>query len=258
MSNTGAKSALRHRLAAGETVFGPFLKIPAAAPIEIAGYAGFDFCIIDLEHSPFSFERAEEMVRAAQVAGVAPVVRTFDGRPSTLVRALDTGCEGVVVPHVQTQAEAEAAVRGARFHPLGERGMDPHARAARFRAISKEVYFAGADHRTLVGVQVEGIEGAGNLAQIVAVAGIDLIFIGPYDLSQSLGVPGQIDASVVWEKVEEIVAAARGADKAVGIYADDVAEARRWRDLGIQFVAVSVDVSIFLRACKAMVTSLHG
>jgi len=249
---------LRHRLAAGETVFGPFLKIPAAAPIEIAGYAGFDFCIIDLEHSPFSFERAEEMVRAGQVAGVAPVIRPFDGRPSTLVRALDTGCAGVVVPHVQTQAEAEAVVRGARFHPLGERGMDPHARAARFRAIPQEIYFAQADRRTLVGVQVEGMQGVGNLADIVAVAGIDLVFIGPYDLSQSLGVPGQIDAPVVREKVQQIVVAARRADKAVGIYADDVAGARRWRDLGIQFVAVSVDVYLLMRACEQMVEALHA
>jgi 4-hydroxy-2-oxoheptanedioate aldolase len=249
---------LRHRLAAGETVFGPFLKIPAAAPIEIAGYAGFDFCIIDLEHSPFTFERAEEMVRAAQVADVAAVVRTFDGRPSTLVRALDTGCAGVVVPHVGTRAEAEAVVRGARFHPLGERGMDPHARAARFRAIPKEVYLAEADRRTLVGAQVEGMEGVRNLGDIVAVEGVDLIFIGPYDLSQSLGVPGQIDAPVVREKVGQIVSAARSRGKAVGIYADDVQAARRWRDLGIQFVAVSVDVNIFLRACKSMVESLHG
>ena len=258
MSEETTRRTLRARLAAGETVFGPFLKIPAAAPIEIAGYAGFDFCIIDLEHSTFSFERAEEMVRAAQVAGVAPVVRTFDGRPPTLVRALDTGCEGVVVPHVQTRDEAEVVVRGARFHPLGERGMDPHARSARFRSIPKEVYFAEADHRTLVGAQVEGQEGVHNLKGIVEVKGIDLIFIGPYDLSQSLGVPGQIDGPLVREKVEEIVAVARSRNKAVGIYADNVEEARRWRDVGIQFVAVSVDVNIFLQACKSMVEALHG
>jgi 4-hydroxy-2-oxoheptanedioate aldolase len=249
---------IRERLAAGESLFGPFLKIPAATPVEIVGYAGFDFCVIDLEHSPYTIERAEDLVRAAQVAGVAPVIRAFDGQPSTLVHALDTGCEGVLVPHVQSRAEAERVVQGARFYPLGERGMDPHARAARFRSVPKEVYFAQANERTLVGAQVEGMEGVQNLDDIVDVEGIDLIFIGPYDLSQALGVPGQLDAPVVVEKIGQIVDVARARGKALGIYADNVEEARHWRDLGIQFVAVSIDVYIFLRACRSMVEAIHA
>jgi 4-hydroxy-2-oxoheptanedioate aldolase len=238
---------LRSRLAAGGTVFGTFLKIPASVPAELAGYAGFGFCIIDLEHSPFSFERAEDIVRAAQGAGVAAVIRTYDGQPSTLVRALDTGCDGILVPMV---------VRGARFHPLGERGMDPHARSARYRAIPKEVYFAEANDRTVLGVQIEGVAGVQNLDAIANVQGIDLIFIGPYDLSQSLGVPGQLDAPVVLEAVQDIVTGVKARGKAVGIYADNVEEARRWRDLGIQFVAIGVDVYMYLRACKAIVDAL--
>jgi 4-hydroxy-2-oxoheptanedioate aldolase len=258
MTDTKKNMILRDRLSAGENVFGPFLKIPAAAPVEIVGYAGFDFCIVDLEHSPYTFERAEELVRAAQGAGVAPIIRTFDSQPSTLVRALDTGCEGILVPNVKSLAEAERVARGARFHPLGERGMDPHARSARYRTIPKETYFAETDKWTLVGVQVEGMEGVQNLGDIVDVAGIDLIFVGPYDLSQSLGVPGQIDAPAVLAKVEEIVAVVRARGKALGIYADNLEEARRWRGLGVQFVAVSVDVYIFLRACQSIVEALHA
>lgn len=249
---------LRDRLSDGETVFGPFMKIPASVPAELVGYAGFDFCIIDLEHSPFTFERAEDMVRAAQGAGVAPIIRTFDGQPPTLVRALDTGCEGILVPNLGSRAQAETVVRGARFHPLGERGMDPHARSARYRTIPKAEYFAEADSRTLVGVQIEGIAGVQNLDLIVGVEGIDLIFIGPYDLSQSLGVPGQLDNPAVMTKVEEIAAQVRARGRAVGIYADNVEEARRWRDAGVQLVAVSVDVYVFLRACQSMVAELQA
>ena len=258
MPDIGRNTTIRGRLAAGECVFGPFLKIPAAVPAELAGLAGFDFCIIDLEHSPFTFERAEEIVRAAQGAGVAPIIRTFDGQPPTLVRALDTGCEGILVPNVKSAPETETVVHGARFHPLGERGMDPHARAARYRTIPKEVYFAEANVRTLLGVQIEGVMGVQNLESIVGVKGTDLIFIGPYDLSQSLGLPGQIQAPAVLAKVQEIVTAVRGAGKVVGIYADNVEEARRWRDLGIQFIAISVDVYLFLRACQAMVAALSS
>ncbi len=248
--------SIRSRLAQGECLFGIFLKIPASVSAELAGYAGLDFCIIDLEHSPFTFERAEDMVRAAEGAGAAPVIRTFDGQPHTLVRALDTGCAGLLVPNLTSRAQAELVVRGARFHPLGERGMDPHARAARYRTIPKETYFAQANSQTLLGMQIEGVTGVDNLEEILAVEGTDLIFVGPYDLSQSLGMPGQIQAPRVLAKVQDIVSTARAAGKAVGIYADNVEEARRWRDLGVQFIAISVDVYLFLRACQAIVEGL--
>ncbi len=249
--------SLRHRLAAGEFVFGPFLKIPASVSAEIAGYAGFDFCVIDLEHSPFSLERAEEMVRVAQAARVVPIIRTFDGRPSTLVRALDTGCDGILVPNIQSRAEVEGVVRAARFHPGGERGMDPYARSARYGAIPKEVYFERANERTLLGVQIEGMQAVQCLDEILDVQGPDLIFVGPYDLSQSLGIPGQTNAEPVLARVQEIVDAARARGKSVGIYADDVEEARRWRALGIQFLAVSVDVRLYWGACRGVVDALR-
>jgi 4-hydroxy-2-oxoheptanedioate aldolase len=256
MSDAARAQTIRHRLASGEYVFGPFLKIPASVPIELIGHAGFDFCVVDLEHSPFTFERAEELVRVAEGAGVASIIRTFDGHPSTLVRALDTGCEGILVPNLNSRMEAEMVVRGARYHPLGERWMDPYARSARFGMVPKESYFAQANSQTLVGVQIEGLKGVQNLDDIVETEGTDLIFIGPYDLSQSLGVPGQIGAPMVQAKVKEIVAAVRSRGKAVGIYADNVQDARRWRDLGVQFVAVSVDVRIFLNACQEIVKAL--
>jgi 4-hydroxy-2-oxoheptanedioate aldolase len=120
----------------------------------------------------------------------------------------------------------------------------------------KDSYFAQANEQTLVGVQIEGLKGVQNLNEIIETVGTDLIFIGPYDLSQSLGKPGQIGAPEVQAKVKEIVAAVRARQKAVGIYADTVEDARRWRDLGVQFVAVSVDVRIFLKACQAIVEAL--
>ncbi len=256
MLGSTTTGTIRDRLGAGEFVFGPFLKIPALVPIELVGYAGFDFAIIDLEHSPFTFERAEDMVRSAQVAGVASIIRTYDSQPSTLVRALDTGADGILVPNLKDRAEAESVVQGARFHPLGQRGMDPHARSARYRTIPKETYLDSANAWTLLGIQIEGAAGVKNLDDILMVDGTDLVFIGPYDLSQSLGLPGQIDAAPVLEKVKEIVGAAKVQGKTVGIYADNIDEARRYRDLGIQFVSISVDVRIFLEACQSMVNEL--
>jgi 4-hydroxy-2-oxoheptanedioate aldolase len=214
--------------------------------------------VVDLEHGPFTFERAEELVRVAQGAGLAPVIRTYDSQPATLVRALDTGCDGILVPNLQSAEEAERVVRGARFHPLGARGMDPHARSARYRTIPKEVYFDQANLQTVLGVQIEGEAGVQSLEAIITIEAIDLVFVGPYDLSQSLGMPGQIHAPAVLSKIQQVVASVRAKGKSVGIYADNVEDARRWRDLGVQFVAISVDVAIFLRACQEMVEKLRA
>ncbi len=167
MTNRKDSKTLRDRLLSGEVLFGPFMKIPATVAPELMGYAGFDFCFIDLEHSTFSFQCAEDMVRAAEVAGIAPIIRTYDGHPPTLTRALDTGCAGVLVPNVKTREEVEAVVRGGRYHPLGGRGMDPHARSARYRTIPKEVYFATSNERTMLAVQIEGVQGVENLGEIL-------------------------------------------------------------------------------------------
>jgi 4-hydroxy-2-oxoheptanedioate aldolase len=258
MTNEAQAWSLRRRLAAGECLFGPFLNIPSCVTAEMAGYAGFDFCVIDVEHSPLTFERAEQLVRAAQVAGVASIIRTYDAQASTLTRALDTGCDGILVPNLSSGPEAEAVVRGARFYPEGERGVHPYVRSAHYGAIPAERYFAEARERTLVAVQLEGLEGMQNLDDIAAIKGIDVVFVGPYDLSQSLGVPGQVNSPTVLARVDEIVSAVRASHKAVGIYADNVDDARRWRDKGIQFVGVGFDVRILLGAYQAMVSALRN
>jgi 4-hydroxy-2-oxoheptanedioate aldolase len=257
MPNETKAGSVRNRLAAGECLFGPFLNIAACVTAETAGYAGFDFCVIDVEHSPFTFERAEELVRAAQVAGIASIVRTYDAQPSTSTRALDTGCDGILVPNLSSRSEAEAVVQGARFYPQGERGVHPYARSARYGAIPAERYFVESRERTLVAVQLEGLEGLENLGDIVATEGIDVVFVGPYDLSQSLGVPGQVNSPLVLARIDEIVTEVRASHKATGIYADNVEDARRWRDKGIQFVGVGFDVRILLRAYQAMVDALR-
>jgi len=247
---------VRRRLGQGECVFGPFLKLPASASVEAIGLAGFDFCIIDLEHGPFTFERAEDLVRAAQVSGIGPVIRTYDDRPSTLVRALDTGCDGILVPGVSSRSEAEAVVTATRFYPEGRRGMDPCARAARYGVVPMGEYLAQANGEVLIGVMVEGAEGLTNLPEILEVEGIDLFFIGPYDLSQAVGLPGQVGAPEVRDRVVEIVDAVKTAGAVVGIYADTPEVARRWRDVGVQFVAIGVDVRILFEGCRALVDSL--
>ncbi|HEY3426461.1 MAG TPA: aldolase/citrate lyase family protein, partial [Negativicutes bacterium] len=177
---------LRDRLKNGDKVFGPFVNLCHPAVLEIAGLAGFDFAIIDTEHGELSSDRAVDMVRAAKLAGVSPVIRVYGNQPELIAKALDVGAEGVQIPQIGTKAEAMAAVKAAKFAPQGARGCNRYVRAAQYSAADKFAYFANANQETTVIVQVEGKEGIENLAEILTVEGIDVLFIGPYDLSASL------------------------------------------------------------------------
>jgi len=227
-----------------------------ATPL-LAAASGHDFLFIDMEHGAFSMQEATQICIAALPTGVAPLVRVCTGALDEGTRLLDNGAMGIVVPHVDTAAMARDVLRFARYAPLGERGMDLYARAARYSHTPKQEYLKQAN-QALLALQIEGSDGLRNLEEILAVPGSDVIFIGPYDLSQSLGHPGEIEHPEVVAAIERTIAVVRNAGRHVGIYADDAATARKWIDLGVQFIALCVDTTIFYRACKQLVADLRG
>lgn len=247
---------IKEKLKKGEFVVGPFMKSRDPAMVEIAGLAGFDFAILDMEHSALSIESVEDLIRMAEIRGIDSIVRVPEISESAISGPLDAGASGVLVPHVDTKEQAEEVVFLSKFSPLGERGMDVYARAADYSHLPKEIYLKQANRKTLLIVQIEGKKGVENLDDILLVKDIDTIFIGPYDLSQSLGVPGEIDHPKVTEKIKEIVGKVRKAGLSLGIYVDDVETAKRWIDLGIQFIGLLVDVVIFFQACRSLVAPL--
>jgi 4-hydroxy-2-oxoheptanedioate aldolase len=250
------RPSLRRRLLADEVSAGPFLKIPSAEITEIAALAGFDHVVIDLEHSQFSMETAVAVVRAAMARGIDAVVRTSESSPAEISRALDLGADGLIVPHVGSVEDAAAIVRAARFHPLGERGMDLYARAAGWGASERDDYLRAANEDIAVGVMVEGRAAVDHLAAIAEVEGLDLLFIGPYDLSQSLGFPGRIDHPQVVETIERAVATAAAHGKAIGLYVDSTETARRYRALGVRFFGMANDADVLRRRFAQMVDEL--
>ena len=244
---------LKEALRAGEVVMGPFFRMPAPALVEIFGYAGFDLIVIDLEHGPLNIQTAEDLVRSCQLVGMASVIRVSYNAPHRIQRALDIGAQGVQIPQVATASEAERAVRAAKFAPRGMRGVCRFVRAAKYSATDRSDYFPASNRDTAIILHIEGKEGIENLTDIVEVEGIDVIYLGPYDLSQSLGVPGQVESPVVVEKMREAVSLCRQAGVAVGTFADDVGAARKWVEAGIQYVNVGIDASIIYNSCQEMV-----
>ncbi len=244
---------LKERLQNKEFLFGPFVNLCHPAVLEIAGFAGFDFAIIDTEHGEISTDRAVEMVRAAKLAGISPVVRVYGNQPELISKALDIGADAVQIPQVSSREEAEGAVYAAKFSPEGGRGANRYVRAARYSAMDKAAYFRKANQETAVIVQVEGKAGLDRLADIITVPGIDVLFIGPYDLSASLGIPGQVEHPLIMEAMHRTIQLARQAGVAIGFFVDDAVSAVKWKKAGVQYISFAADVGLLYNAFRQSV-----
>lgn len=251
-----ASPSLRARLLDGETLLGTFQLIDSPMAAEIAGVAGFDFTILDQEHGPLTAESCVGMCAAAERAGAAPVVRVRNNSEAEIQRALDIGAAGVEIPQVETGADARAAVDHARFDPLGSRGFSPYVRAGGYTG--GDDYTDQQNETTAVVVHIEGERGVENLDDIVAVDGIDVLFLGPYDMSQSLGIPGQVRDDRVEALMQEVCDRAADAGTVVGTYADDPEMARQWIAAGAQYVAIGVDGAVLTRAFEDVVEAVTG
>lgn len=252
------ENRLKKILSEGKVVLGPFMKFSDPAAVEIAGYAGFDFVIVDLEHGPLSIQRAQDLVRAAELVGITPVIRVRENSPPAILRALDIGAQGVEVPHILTGEDAKRAVEAARFSPEGERGVCRFVRAAAYSHLDRYKYFKKSNQEIMVIVHIEGVEGITNLEDIIEVPGVDILFLGPYDLSQSCRVPGQIDHPLVVKKMQRAVEIARKREVAVGTFVESKEEAKKWIEAGVRYISFSVDVGIYYRACARIVEELRS
>ena len=213
------RGELKQKLQAGETVVGPFVIVPSVTMIDTLGYAGMDFCIIDTEHGPISVESATDLVIASQGTGVAPIIRVGDNDERLILRALDIGAEGVQVPQINSIPDAESVVHAAKYAPLGERGLSIFTRAGNYFQNDGSGHTDRQNEETMTVVHIEGKRGLDNLEEIMTVDGIDVLFLGPYDISQSLGYPGDVRNPIVETALREATAKVRTQGRAVGSYA---------------------------------------
>jgi 4-hydroxy-2-oxoheptanedioate aldolase len=233
---------------AENAVIGPFSKTEDPAFIEIMGYAGMDFVILDLEHGPNNIQILQNLVRAAQIGGILPIVRVKEGIINGIGEALDIGAGGVSVPQITNPDEAARVIRAARFAPDGNRGVCRFVRAAKYSSTDRFQYFRESNEMVII-LQIEGEEALSNLDDILAVPGFDILFIGPYDLSQSIGYPGQIDHPEVINRMKHIVKKSIESNIIVGTFVDTIENAKKWKEIGVRFISYSVDVGIFYESC---------
>jgi 4-hydroxy-2-oxoheptanedioate aldolase len=224
---------------------------------EIIGLIGFDFVVIDMEHGPVDMGVAENMVRAAELAGVTPFIRVTHNRPHLILRALDIGALGVHVPEVSDAHEGKAVVASVKYAPQGQRGLGG-VRAAKYGLKdSLPEYAAAANQQTMVIVHIEDVKAVENLDALLAVEGIDVYFLGPTDLSNSLGIPGQSKDPKVIGLVEDSIKQIAGAGKIAGCIAADVETARRYTELGARYIACHA-ISFMASASRQFLEELRA
>lgn len=239
----------RNKLKNDECVYGVFMKTGDPMFVEAASLGGFDFVILDTEHGPVSIENQQNNIRAAEARGAVPIIRLKDSGENTIGKALDIGAYGIQVPQINSAADAEKIVKFAKFYPYGMRGVCRFVRAADYSAMDRYEYFENSKNILII-LQLEGVKAIENLDEILEVEGVDILFIGPYDLSQSLGIPGQVNNPLVVEEMKKIVERARKKNKVIGTFVDTPEDLIMWRNLGVKYLSYSVDVGIFLDACR--------
>lgn len=238
------ENSLKKKLKAGNSVFGTWSMLSSPTVLNVIGYAGLDFVIIDLEHGPTSLETLESQLYAAEAAGISPIVRLAEPDAATILRVLELGAQSLIVSHIKSAESAKAVVEATKYPPEGLRGLSPFTRNHGYSDLDLEKKLKATNDQIFTGVLVEGEEGLNQLEEIASTPGLDMVYLGVYDISQSLGFPGQVDhpevANVVRESVEKITAK--------GPVAGSVAPNRDYLkfliDSGMGFVAYRVDSAV--------------
>ncbi|QSX09687.1 2-dehydro-3-deoxyglucarate aldolase [Alkalibacter rhizosphaerae] len=249
------KNNVKQRLLDGKTVIGSFSKLADPSAIEIMGLAGLDFFVIDNEHVAMNKESITNLVRASDITEIVPIVRVKENNASEILQALDCGALGVHVPNIDTYEEALRAIRSTKYIPQGNRGFALSHRAAGYGFYDKDDYLKRVNQEILTVLHCETLESVDNLDKILDLEDLDVIFIGPMDLSQSMGsdVMGNGTHPNLVELKKKIIQKVIEAGKVVGTVAGNVQEAKELMELGVRYIPISSDQGMIATVSKQIV-----
>ena len=248
---------VRHKLKKGQPSIGTWLTLPDTTAARLMARTGFDWLTVELEHTPVTFETAANGFAIISASGVVPLARVPVNSVENIKRVLDTGAWGVVVPMVNSRAEAEAVVAAAKFAPIGARSIGGQLHAANFET-DVGTYYARANDEILVVVMAEHIDAIERADEILSVPGIDVVFIGPNDLHNSMGKPPAFDSEhkEYVDALKHILKTARKYGIAPGIHVADAATAELRMDEGFQFIAVASEAGFMLAKAQEITAAL--
>ena len=244
---------IRSRIIDGEAFVGTFVTVPHPSVLELAAKSGFDFIALDAEHSPIDRAGIDELVRAADSVNSPIIVRVPD--ETWIASALDSGASGVLMPLVNTAEQAKKIVSEARYPPLGVRGVG----APRATGYGHDImgYVAKANENVTVAIMIETLEALSNIEEIVAVEGIDIVYIGPGDLGLDINTSSG-NVPTMEEAIETIIASCKKANKPFGIFAGSGEDCDKWLEKGATFITLGCDVLVFCEAYKTLRESANN
>ncbi len=250
--------SLKARLAAHELALGGWVMVGHPASAEIMARAGFDWVCVDLEHTATDINTAENLFRAIQQGGSTPLARLTNNDPNLIKRVMDSGAGGIIVPMIETPEQAQAAVDAVYYPPRGKRGVGL-ARAQLYGAGFQE-YRNWLENEAVCIMQIEHINAVDNLEDILSINGVDGYFLGPYDLSASMGLAGQLDHPDVLDAISRTREIAKKLNKPGGIHIvePDHNKLQGAIDQGFTFIAYSIDTRIIDTACRAGIKLAKG
>ena len=252
------KNKIKSMLLDGKEVIGTWMVTPSSTNAEIFSKAGMDFIIIDLEHGPVSYETAQNMIRSAELHNTTPLLRVPTCSQSEILRGLEIGSHGIVVPNIETKDQASSVINYLKYSPSGNRGVSAFTRSSGFNAIGKKDRTNFANQQLLSVILVESLSAIKNIDSILTLPEIDVVYIGTYDLSQSLGQTDSLYSKEMINILEKTVRKIRDSGKAAGALSQSSNDTKNWINMGMQFIPYLVDCGIIFDGAKNIVNDFKS
>lgn len=248
------KNFLKEKLALGQVVIGTWSIVPSVVVTDIIASTGLDFIIIDSEHGPINFETAQNMVITCESRNVSPVMRVGGIIEADILKALDIGVHCVQIPNITTKKDIEKLIELVKYPPIGNRGFSPFTRAGNYSSENSKALIKAANENVLLAVHIEGKEAVDNIDEILKINELDIIFIGLFDISKSLEIPGEVNNPKVLEILEKMADKINNAGKYPGTIVTNIDQLKKFLNYGIKYITYSVDCEI-LSSCYKQINA---
>jgi len=247
------KNFVKQKLESGIPVIGTWGIIPSPVVTEIIASTNIDFIIIDQEHGPINFETAQQMAVACELHEVSPIMRVGGVNESDILKALDIGMHGIQIPNVVSALDVKDIIEYSKYPPIGNRGFSPFTRAGNFSIESSKILTEGANQNNIIGINIEGVNAINNIDEILKIKALDVIFIGLFDLSKALGIPGQVKDKRVMDQLEILTKKIISSGKYPGTIATNKEDMKKYIELGIKYILYLVDCEMLRNSYSKIV-----
>ncbi len=251
------KNYIKEKLSNKKPVIGTWSIIPSTIVVDILSNSGLDFIILDREHGPLTFETAQEMIIACESNSVSPIIRVGDIIKADIQNALDIGSHGIQIPNVENTDDVKKIIKFSKFPPNGDRGFSPFTRAGGYSIENAKNLMNKANNNTLNIINIESIKAFENIENFCKFKEVDIFFIGLFDLSKSLNIPGQIEDKQIINIVKEIVKIADKYNKHVGTISNSIEKINYYKDIGLRYLVHLVDCEMLRDSYSKIVKSIN-